>query len=70
MVSNTTEYNKQYYEKTRDSRLEKLKEQVTCKCCDKLVYRSRITVHNKSSGHKSHENMFEKLRNEFLILKQ
>jgi hypothetical protein len=61
MASNTTEYNKQYYEKTKDSRLEKLKEQVTCKCCDKLIYKSRITVHNKSSKHLG----FEKIRNEF-----
>jgi len=56
-------YNKEYYEKTREARLNDVKQIVTCNVCNCNITKGKMTLHKKSNKHKYNElykNMVQK----------
>jgi hypothetical protein len=48
-------YNKEYYEKTREARLNDMKQIVTCDVCNCNITKGKMTLHKKSNKHKYNE---------------
>tara|TARA_R110000851_G_scaffold80329_1_gene176826 strand:+ start:4442 stop:4693 length:252 start_codon:yes stop_codon:yes gene_type:complete len=55
-------YNKSYYEKTKEARLATMKVKVTCETCGCIVSKGKLSGHNKSKKHLNFLQILESVK--------